>query len=137
MNLNNQPENSSTEYKLSLNGPNFELSPNFKLIEFTSKDGADRALVHSSLIDGLEAIRIHFKFPVVVNSGYRTPEHNQRIGGRPNSRHKFGLAADIMIKGIQPHKISAYAERLGFGGIGRYRTFIHVDVFGQNRRWSG
>ena len=30
-----------------------------------------------------------------INSGYRTPEHNRRIGGSPTSDHTKGCAADI------------------------------------------
>ncbi len=137
MDYNNQPENSAKTFNLSKHGPDFSLSTNFNLVEFASKDGADKVLVHPALIEGLEEIRAHFGRAVFVNSGYRTAKHNKKVGGAQNSRHKFGLAADIMIKGVQPHKIAEKAERLGFGGIGRYRTFIHVDASGSNRRWKG
>jgi zinc D-Ala-D-Ala carboxypeptidase len=30
-----------------------------------------------------------------VNSGYRTPEHNKKVGGSPTSQHCKGEAADI------------------------------------------
>ena len=30
-----------------------------------------------------------------INSGYRTPEHNKKIGGATNSQHTKGEAADI------------------------------------------
>ena len=137
MAYNNHPENSADRFSLSDHGSNFSLSENFNLIEFASKDGADEVLVHPALIEGLEEIRKHFGLAIFVTSGYRTESHNRKVKGVANSRHKFGLAADIMIKGVQPHKIAQKAESLGFGGIGRYRTFTHVDVFRSNRRWKG
>lgn len=33
--------------------------------------------------------------PVKVNSGYRTPEHNAKIGGAAHSYHTLGRAIDI------------------------------------------
>ena len=33
--------------------------------------------------------------PLSVNSIYRTPEHNQEVGGKPNSQHLKGTALDI------------------------------------------
>ncbi len=137
MDYSNHPENSAKSYYLPRHGLDFSLSDHFKLIEFASKDGTDQVLVHPALIEGLEKIRTHFGLAVFVVSGYRTARHNRDIGGGENSLHEFGLAADIMIKGVPPHKIAEKAESLGFGGIGRYRTFIHVDVCGSNRRWKG
>jgi len=50
----------------------------------------------------LEPIRAQFG-PVVVNDGYRAPEHNERVGGKPTSYHLFedGKAgADITIPSV-------------------------------------
>lgn len=43
----------------------------------------------------LQPIRDHFKIPVIVTSGYRSPEYNLRIGGAINSQHIRGEAVDI------------------------------------------
>jgi uncharacterized protein YcbK (DUF882 family) len=51
------------------------------------------------LISVLQIIRDHVKLPIVVNSGYRCPEHNKRVGGVDNSQHIFGKAADIYVEG--------------------------------------
>jgi zinc D-Ala-D-Ala carboxypeptidase len=34
--------------------------------------------------------------PLYVRSGYRCPRLNTAVGGRPNSRHILGLAADVV-----------------------------------------
>lgn len=34
--------------------------------------------------------------PLHVNSGYRCPDLNTRVGGSPNSRHMLALAADVV-----------------------------------------
>lgn len=34
-------------------------------------------------------------FPLVLKSGFRTKEHNEKIGGAPDSAHCAGLAADL------------------------------------------
>jgi len=33
--------------------------------------------------------------PFIITSGNRSVEHNQQVGGKPDSTHLFGLAADI------------------------------------------
>jgi Uncharacterized protein conserved in bacteria len=42
----------------------------------------------------LEPLRQHFGV-IRINSGFRCPRLNQRIGGVGNSQHQFGEAADI------------------------------------------
>jgi len=51
----------------------------------------------------------------------------------------MGIAADIVVKGVSPNDVAAYAELLmpDKGGIGLYRTFVHIDVRHQKTRWHG
>ena len=39
--------------------------------------------------------------PLVINSGYRSPEVNKRAGGSPTSNHKTGCAVDIHVTGFE------------------------------------
>lgn len=43
----------------------------------------------------LSSVRNAFAKPIRVNSGFRTPELNEMLGGSANSAHLKGLAADI------------------------------------------
>jgi peptidoglycan hydrolase-like protein with peptidoglycan-binding domain len=91
------------------------------------------------LIDVLENIREHFGAAVSISSGVRCKTHNKNVGGADESQHLYGTAADIKVKGVSPSKVAAYAETLlpGTGGIGRYKTFTHVDVRAAKSRWNG
>lgn len=51
-----------------------------------------------SLCSALDYIRVLFHHPIIVNSGYRSPEHNAKIGGVSTSYHLSGSAADITCK---------------------------------------
>ena len=39
--------------------------------------------------------------PIIINSGYRSPEVNKAVGGVPTSNHLSGCAADIRVSGIE------------------------------------
>jgi len=48
----------------------------------------------------LQPVRDHFGKGVKVNSGFRHPAVNQKVGGSPTSDHCKGQAADIEIPGV-------------------------------------
>ena len=67
--------------------------------------------------------------PFVINSAYRTPEHNAKIGGKPNSSHLKGLAVDISVTNSRQRFIVLNALlEVGFTRIGIADTFIHIDL---------
>ena len=39
--------------------------------------------------------------PIIINSGYRSPELNRKVGGSPTSNHLTGCAVDIRVAGIE------------------------------------
>jgi hypothetical protein len=47
------------------------------------------------LLHRINLLREELGTPLSVTSGYRSPEHNKRIGGSPNSNHTQCLAIDI------------------------------------------
>ena len=39
--------------------------------------------------------------PIIINSGYRSPQLNRKIGGAANSNHLTGCAVDIRVTGME------------------------------------
>lgn len=112
----------------------------FRVVEFASKDGSNRVKVSVKLIRLLEHMRVLTGQPIHINSGYRTPEHNAKVGGSPKSQHLTGKAADIVIGAGNNigHALKAaiLAESLGATGIGLYNTFTHIDVRDNKSFWD-
>ena len=118
---------------------NTSLSKNFKVREFACQDGSDPVFVAPELVEVLQEIRDHFGKPVNINSGFRTASHNKKVDGAAQSQHCYGTAADISIAGVSPKTIAAFVETImpSMGGIGIYKTFVHVDVRSKKSRWNG
>ena len=90
-----------------------DLSPNFTEEEFTRSDTAKRLGIDNSLTPLHRKIAIHTcqylleplrtllnqhygcKVIVCINSGYRCPQLNAKVGGSSTSEHCRGSAADI------------------------------------------
>lgn len=53
----------------------------------------------------LEPLRMSLGTPVIVSSGYRSPEINKMIGGSPTSQHMTGQAADIIVPGLTAQEL--------------------------------
>lgn len=58
----------------------------------------------------LQPVRDYFGMGVKVNSGYRHPLVNARVGGSPTSDHCKGFAADIEIPGIANAQLAEWIE---------------------------
>lgn len=116
----------------------------FEDSELASKDGKPSPYgpmnVQMPLLELLNSLRAAYGKPLVVNSAYRSPEHNKAVGGVPNSYHTQGLAADI--RPTEAHKddlrvLRDICNRLNSeGGVGLYDTFVHVDARGFRARWD-
>ncbi|MDR0738809.1 MAG: peptidoglycan-binding protein [Oscillospiraceae bacterium] len=138
-------------YSLARDG-NTRVSANFKVGEFACSDGSDFILISNNLLGVLENIRSRFSRPVKINSGYRTTAHNARLGAVPNSQHRYGTAADIVVDGVSGKDLYEYADKnipeIVRGGLGAYyqpghkddpnfrSNMIHVDVRSTRARWT-
>jgi zinc D-Ala-D-Ala carboxypeptidase len=103
-----------------------KLSANFSLSELTKSESASRLGLDNEptqeIISSLQALVNHIlqpvrdKFgPVVVTSGYRSPEVNKAIGGSATSDHCKGQAADFEVLGKDNRELAIWiAENMQF-----------------------
>jgi len=122
-------------YSLKADG-NKKLSENFKVSEFRCNDGSDKILIDEDLVVILQKIRSNFKKPININSGYRTPSYNAKIGGATNSYHTLGSAADIAVSDVLPQVVAQYCESIGVKGIGCGANYVHVDTRKSKYLWK-
>lgn len=101
----------------------------FSYEEFASPDVPHSgSYMDDDFLSMLDNAREIAGIPFKINSGYRTIEHNYEAGGKPNSSHIVGKAADISVKGSRQRWIITEALiQAGFNRIGIAKTFIHVD----------
>lgn len=113
----------------------------FKYSEFDSPDEecSGEKFIDQKLVEALDYVRQQLEQPMKVNSGYRSKQHNKKVGGVTNSQHRLGKAADIHISSQEMGDKIEYwfIDFLGTDcGIGRYNTFIHLDTRGSKARWD-
>lgn len=134
---------------------NKQLTKNFNISEFRCKDGSDvpDELENNvqELANNLQVIRDKFclelgvNMPLIILSGYRSPEHNKKVKGAKNSQHLLAKASDITLKdkSLLQHlyiliKELIDTEEIKAGGITFYRdkNFIHYDIRGVKVTWK-
>ena len=105
----------------------------FNISEFDSPDlfGSGKNM-DKAFLELLDIAREKAGVPFKVLSGFRTKEHNLKVGGRVGSSHCKGLAADIYLPNNSRDRfliINALLEtginRMGISFKGR---FVHVDI---------
>lgn len=110
----------------------------FKVNEFRCRHCGEIKL-NIDLLLKLEELRVELgNRKIIVNSGYRCLIYNQKVGGAKYSQHMKGSAADIRVMNMSANDVYRYANKVfSNGGVGKYSTFIHVDVRGYRARWNG
>lgn len=120
---------------------NWDNIEHFKPHEFDSPDepGSGERM-QEDFVRALDHLRDRVGKPLTINSGYRTRAHNKKVGGRPNSSHLRGWAADIKCTSdALRYAIIEAAWYEGFQRIGVYTTFIHLDMdpsLPRGRAWT-
>ena len=89
-----------------------QLSKHFKLEEFEKSSTAIRLNIKNKAGSGeiknltdlcyevLEPVRAKFDKPIIITSGYRSPELCEAIGSKATSQHTKGQAVDFEIAGV-------------------------------------
>ena len=122
-----------------------KLTTNFNLSEFNKHGFVISDTVFQNifaLAKNLQVLRDEVGKPIKITSGYRSPEHNAKVGGVKSSKHITGEAADFKIAGMTPKQVTAVIEKLiaagkmEEGGIGIYSTWVHYDHRNVKARWS-
>lgn len=101
----------------------------FQYYEFESPDLPDSGRnINPTFLRMLNHARQIAGIPFRINSGFRTPEHNAKVGGTENSSHLKGFAADIhATSSSYKYEILSALLKAGFTRIGIADSFIHVD----------
>ena len=92
-----------------------------------------------------EPIRVNFRCPILISSGYRSNELNTKIGGATFSQHSFGQAIDIDMDGtnygVDNEEIFYYIkDKLPFDqliwefGNETNPDWVHVSYSSRHRR---
>jgi len=118
------------------------LSPHFTLEEMTQSEYAARRgwpndpeekeianLKRLAML--LEQVRSEVNKPIVVTSGYRSPNVNSAIGGSKNSQHMLGCAADIRAVGLSPDDLmlSIVGSDIQYDQIIKeFDSWVHISI---------
>ncbi|WP_008314201.1 D-Ala-D-Ala carboxypeptidase family metallohydrolase [Leptolyngbya sp. PCC 6406] len=75
--------------------------------------------------------------PITINSWYRDPASNRKVGGAKDSRHMYGDAVDFVVQGIAPPEVNRRLESWwsNRGGLASASSFTHIDARGYRARW--
>ncbi|MEN5085696.1 D-Ala-D-Ala carboxypeptidase family metallohydrolase [Sphingobacterium faecium] len=124
--------------EFNLQSPNFQITKNFKLHEFLTKNKKNTfTRLNANIIAEVQDLRDIYGSGIGISSSYRSPAYNKSVNGATSSKHMLGDALDTYpIDG----KIAAWKKTVRdnkkSGGIGYYRTFVHIDT-GSTRNWNG
>ena len=133
------------------------LTDNFTLSELTKSQAAERCgfdnnpdkeqVANLVLLceHVLQPIRDHFQKPVVISSGYRSPNVSRQIGSSSRSQHCKGQAADMEIPGISNKELADFIyENLPFDQVilefhkpeEINSGWVHVSYVGDENRYA-
>ena len=133
-----------------------KLTTNFSLAELTASQVAARKGIPNNPTAGqienlkklcesiLQPIRNHYDSPVIISSGFRTPELCILINSSINSQHAKGQAADLQVIGVDNKALAKYIkENLDFDQLilefykeseGPHSGWVHVSYVGKENR---
>ena len=127
-------------YSFKVDG-NKQISTNFKVSEFRCSD-SDKILISEEIVKQLQEIRNFGGVnKITIESGYRTPAYDKKIGGSGTGSHCEGKAVDFIVydkKGviIPSNYICCYLQDKGILGIEKCNAnSTHMDIGYRKNKW--
>jgi hypothetical protein len=114
------------------------LTPHFTLEELTFTnhrefDNTPNVLQVNNLqrlAEFLEEVRSLLGKPIIIDSGFRSPEVNQAVGSTSVSQHLRGCAADFRVPGMTPSEVvkAIHGSDLPFDQLILELTWTHISI---------
>ena len=106
-----------------------DIAQYFKKSEFTCKCGCGFSDISVRLVHELDKVRELLGRQLIITSGCRCSDHNRQAGGKENSDHLKGLAADLRVNSsIARFEVLQALLMVGISRIGIGENFIHVEL---------
>lgn len=97
--------------------------------------GTGKIVIETEFLDLFEKLRRMMGAPLIITSGYRSPEYNARVSESGlDGPHTHAKAIDIRIYGESAYALIRLALELGYTGVGLSqkgtleKRFVHLDT---------
>ena len=114
-----------------------QLTPHFSLAELTVTKTKIDNTPSKEVIEVLRTTAFYMEkvreilgnVAITINSGYRSPDVNRKVGGTSNSSHTYGYAVDFTAYGHTPLTISNILSKsnLKFDQLIYEKTWVHIS----------
>ena len=100
--------------------------------------GSGKRYMCSKFLDQLDELRDRYGQPIIITSGYRSPEYNNKVSSTGlTGAHTTGKAVDIAVSRQDAYKLLQIVFDMGvFTGVGIQQKgsgrFIHLDTLSAN-----
>lgn len=120
---------------------NWDLYPNFRKFEWVCRHCGHHEM-QAEYMAMVQDLRDAYGKPLVVSSGWRCPEYNNKVSSTGlTGPHTTGFAGDFLVSGRDAHELLRLAMQKGFTGVGISQSgdhstrFLHLDILSVGRPW--